>query len=141
MLIVVDASVAVKWLVTEEGSSKAEQLLGRGHALHAPRLMAAEILNAVRNKERSGELTPQDAIAIGNQARHVPVLWGNDEELGPVALQLALDLQHPIYDCMYLALAQRNRGLVVTADARFFDLVSASVYAGMIARLDVFEPG
>ena len=140
MLLVIDASVAVKWLVSEEDSVAAEQLLGRGHVLHAPRLLVSEVLNAIRNKERSGDITSQQAFEIANQATRLSVLWANDEQLGAGALQLALDLQHPIYDCMYLALARDIGGLVVTADRRFYDVVESSDHAGTVFRLGTFEP-
>jgi predicted nucleic acid-binding protein len=37
----------------------------------------------------------------------------------PAALTLAVDLDHPAYDCTYLALALDRAAFVVTADRRF----------------------
>jgi predicted nucleic acid-binding protein len=34
------------------------------------------------------------------------------------AMEVARLLKHPVYDCVYLALAERERATVVTADAR-----------------------
>ena len=48
MRLVVDASVAVKWLIAEDGSDAAHRLAAGGDDLHAPRLMASEIANALR---------------------------------------------------------------------------------------------
>ena len=42
MRFVVDASVAVKWLVAEEDADIADRLVASGQELHAPRLMASE---------------------------------------------------------------------------------------------------
>lgn len=56
MRIVVDASVAVKWLVAEEGSDVANRLLTDGGDLYAPRLMASEVANALWRKARLGEI-------------------------------------------------------------------------------------
>ena len=42
----VDASVAVKWLVVEDESAKARGLLD-DEELHAPRLLISEVANAV----------------------------------------------------------------------------------------------
>ena len=47
MSLVVDASVAVKWLIAEEGSDFANRLVELGDDLHAPRLMASEVANAL----------------------------------------------------------------------------------------------
>jgi len=40
------------------------------------------------------------------------------EDLRNRALELAIELDHPIYDCFYLALAERERCPLVTADKR-----------------------
>ncbi|HKS89888.1 MAG TPA: type II toxin-antitoxin system VapC family toxin, partial [Stellaceae bacterium] len=50
------------------------------------------------------------------------------------ALKIALQLEHPIYDCLYLAVALHHNTNVVTADRRFFAAVERSAYAGR-ARL------
>ena len=55
MRLVVDASVAVKWLVAEEESDAARELLESGEELHAPGLMASEIANALCRKARLGK--------------------------------------------------------------------------------------
>ena len=47
MRFVVDASVAVKWLVVEEDAEVSQEVATSGHDLHAPRLMATEVANAV----------------------------------------------------------------------------------------------
>ena len=50
MRFVVDASIAVKWLVEEEYSDAADGLLDESHELFAPRLMASR-----RSEMRCGE--------------------------------------------------------------------------------------
>jgi predicted nucleic acid-binding protein len=39
----------------------------------------------------------------------------------PAAMSMALELEHPIYDCFYLAAATQKDTHVVTADRRFFE--------------------
>jgi predicted nucleic acid-binding protein len=51
------------------------------------------------------------------------------DQLAARALELAVDLRHPIYDCLYLALAERERAPIVSADAR---LISAARRIGTI---------
>ena len=53
MRFVIDASVAVKWLVAEDEADVAEELATGGHDLHAPRLMASEVANALWRKART----------------------------------------------------------------------------------------
>ena len=53
MKLVVDASVAMKWLVPEEDSGVADRLLTENHELHAPQFMVLEVAKAsVRQKKR-----------------------------------------------------------------------------------------
>lgn len=47
---------------------------------------------------------------------------------GMVDARLAADLDHPVYDCMYLALALQEQRPVVTGDRRFCAVVQAHPY-------------
>lgn len=49
-----------------------------------------------------------------------------DDTLEVRALELALMLGLPVYDCIYLALAERLDGTLITADKRFLDALGAS---------------
>ena len=51
------------------------------------------------------------------------------------ALEMAIKLGHPIYDCVYLALADSLEDILITADRKFLDLVSQSAYASRIRGL------
>jgi predicted nucleic acid-binding protein len=54
------------------------------------------------------------------------------ERLGPVAMGLALDLPHPVYDCFYLAAALAHEAALLTADRA---LHTAAVEAGLGAAV------
>ena len=56
------------------------------------------------------------------------------------ALELALALGHPSYDCLYLAAAEAVEGVVVTDDRRFHDVVLGSALADRIALLGALPP-
>ncbi|MEX2034071.1 MAG: type II toxin-antitoxin system VapC family toxin [Xanthobacteraceae bacterium] len=118
MTLVVDASIAAKWVLPEDGDDRAAALRGEPDELIAPSLIAAEVGNAVRKRVVAKELTAAEAvsaveIATGLIDRLVPI-----PELAVRALELAIDLRHPIYDCFYLALAERENTKCVTADER-----------------------
>ena len=51
------------------------------------------------------------------------------------ATRLALALDRPVYDCVYLALAQRIRGRVVTADGRFARALAPTEHGGTVVML------
>jgi predicted nucleic acid-binding protein len=123
-LTVVDASVAVKWFLPETGSQAAQALLKEYAPLTAPALARVEVCAAITRKVRLGEISPQEARAACE-------LWARaiesgalslvpDEEVLPAAMDLALKLAHPLQDCLYLALAQRDQAVLITADPKFY---------------------
>ena len=126
---VVDASVLVKWLVEEEFSTEAATLLGGGFSLVAPALIFAEATNALWSMRRRGDISATDLADATKLLEDVPVsVPVSMLELAASAARLAVDLDHPAYDCFYLALAIQRQYRVVTADKRFHDRVSAHPY-------------
>ena len=130
--LVPDASVAVKWIVAEEDSLAAETLLV-GNELHAPRLMVSEIANALWSKVRRGQILQSQTDKLIVSATEQPVQWTDDGILVVNALRFAVEVNHPIYDCICLALAYRINGTVVTADRRFYDAVAPTEHAVLLA--------
>jgi predicted nucleic acid-binding protein len=51
-------------------------------------------------------------------------------QLMPAATRLAQDLDHPVYDCFYLALAVQQQYPLLTADRRFQAKVRDHPYLG-----------
>lgn len=114
---VIDASVAIKWIAPEEGSAQALQL--RDHLLAAPDLLLLEAGNAIWRRVLRGEASNGDAEDAMTELHAAPVQWFPSGELASEALSLATALDHPIYDCVYLALVLRLGWPLITADARF----------------------
>ena len=135
MSLVVDASVAVKWLVAEEESDAAHRLAASDEDLHAPRLLASEVANAVWRKARLGEVERSRAGALIATVPSMPVGWHMDEELGADSIRLALAHDRPVYDCVYLALAQRIGALLVTADRRIVNAMSQTEHGDIVVTL------
>ena len=135
MRLVVDASVAVKWLVAEEDAEVADQLAASGQELHAPRLMASEVANVLWRKARVGQIERADAGAAMALLADMPVRWNDDETVCADAVRLALALDHPVYDCVYLALAHRIGATVVTADRRFVTAVAPTEHGKAVVTL------
>jgi predicted nucleic acid-binding protein len=117
MRLVVDASVALKWVLSQPGTEVALAL--RTEELVAPALWLAEASNALWRGVRLGELTLGEAAEFLDELIKAPVASLPIEPHLQAALALAVELQHPIYDCLYLALALRQDCHVVTADRRF----------------------
>ncbi len=116
--VVVDASVALKWVVAEPGSEDAARLLD-GRPLHAPPLLLVEAANALWVLARRGSIDPGGAADAFDHLRRAPFAALPPDDLTWQALRLARALDHPVYDCVYLALALLREVPVVTADRRF----------------------
>jgi predicted nucleic acid-binding protein len=132
MIIIIDASVAAKWVLPEPDSDRAAALRKGGDDFAAPSLVVAEIGNAIWKKAARGEIAKTDAVAaietvMAHFAEIVPM-----NELAARAMQLAIDMRHPIYDCFYLALAERERAPIISADARL--LAAARRLSSVTAR-------
>jgi predicted nucleic acid-binding protein len=117
MRIVVDASVAVKWVVNEPRTEAALAL--RDEELIAPALWLAEAANALWRHVRLGELNRNQALARLSELKTAPVASLPIEPHVAKALELATEADHPVYDCVYLALALHQQARVVTDDRRF----------------------
>ncbi len=129
--VVVDASVAVKWLITEVLSEEALALLRSwardGITAITPYLMAAEVSNALHKRVISQELSVAAAsdlmetlLASGIELRETPLIHVR-------AIELASELgQRAAYDSHYLALAEELDCDLWTADARFYRAARSS---------------
>ena len=123
--MVVDASLAFKWLVSEQNSDKDRAIsrswVNEGIQAVAPYLMPVEVTNALHRRVLRGELSVEDAtrllehlLASGIELRDAP-------DLHTGALRLAHQLrQEAIYDAHYLALADILGCEFWTADERFY---------------------
>lgn len=115
--LVLDASVAIKWVAPEALSDAAIALLDQ-RPLVAPDLLVAECANILWKKVRRDEMEHETAQLAAKAIERV------DIELVPMRLllaesvKLAIEIDHPAYDCIYLAVALQRDLPLVTADAR-----------------------
>jgi len=133
--VVVDVSVALKWVFDEPESEAAVAL--RAEDLVAPALWLAEAANALWRRSRIGDITPDEASSLLFELQNAPVVSLAMEPHLDRALKLATEIGHPVYDCVYLALAEQHDTHVVTADRRF---VTAANAAGLRDRVRLLSP-
>ena len=132
--MIIDASVALKWFVIEDGSDEANALLGRTDLL-GPTLVQVEVANGLRKKAVRGQiasgadLTPfiETLATVIQPVDELPVMVR--------ALAMATALNHSVYDCVYLALAEQLGQELVTADAKFLRKVEQSSWADLVRAL------
>lgn len=120
MKVVLDSCVAVKWELTEINSDKAIRLRDDARMKRkefiAPDVFPAEFAYAITKAERQGRITPTGgAIAITSILTELPMLFPTAGLL-PRAYDIASTAMTGVYDCMYVALAEREGCDLVTAD-------------------------
>ena len=137
---VVDASVACKWFFEEPLSEDARAFALAHPALVAPDLVLAECANVAWRRVRDGQVSTEQAEACLN------ALPGWFEELTPSAelhqsaFRIARTLNHPVYDCLYIALAARDAAPLVTADKALVRRMCGTAW-GELVQLLGGEPG
>jgi len=114
---VVDASIAVKWVIEEEGTAQALALRGRAKLI-APELLVAECANILWKKVVRNELSNDEALLAARLLQEADIELLPARALLGAATRIAIELNHPAYDCLYFALAVESGCQFVTADER-----------------------
>ena len=133
---VVDTSVAVEWFVREDHFEAARDLADCGTRLVAPAMIEIEVANALSQKVRRGQLAStavdEDLDAL---PRMLDEMVGHDDVLRP-AMKLPHELDHTLYDCLYLEAALQREAVMVTADRRLLAKLGSTAYRHLAVALD-----
>ena len=125
MTIVVDASAAYDLLTQATCQAK---IVGASELI-APDLIVPELLNARWKVSRSGVPAPklEDTLEFLSRLRILPTL-----PYASAAAALAEKLDHPIYDCLYLAMAKHEGAKLLTVDQRMSKKIASTAIAKML---------
>ena len=135
MNLVIDASVACKWFFEENLSSEARALAESDATFSAPDMILVECANAAWRRVRGKTVPEAQARAF---LRALPQWFESlvpSGRLHEAAFEMACVLDHPVYDCQYLALAEDKETCLVTADLAFVDRVGRSRWMDRIESL------
>lgn len=116
MRVVLDASIAVKSLLREPGSDQALQLYRDADEVLAPDWLQAEYAAVLTKYVRRRLLPAEEAPQLLDDLGRLAVTYHPFTDLLPLATQLSLDVAHPLYDCLYLALALAEECPLATSD-------------------------
>jgi predicted nucleic acid-binding protein len=127
MKYVLDTSADIKTFVQEQDSGKAIRLRNEYHQgvheLIAPDIFPTEMCNVLMILERSGKIKPGEAaLFFGQSLNELPPLFAAVPLL-PRALEIAKQFRQTVYDCLYIALAEREGCELVTADDKLLRAV------------------
>lgn len=121
-IIVVDASVALKWVVAEDGSDAANALLDRAAeeevTLAAPEHLLGEVGNGMRKRVAQKVLSVTDATIAFDAIRELGLEFVGGEDRWARTLRAALEWNLTTYDALYVCLAQDLGCDLITADRR-----------------------
>lgn len=126
MTLVLDASAALAWSIADESDGEALALLKRVGADGAvvPALWLFEMENGLRNAMRRGRITEGEARATQANLASLPIRVVDSTERIAFhgALELANRFDLSVYDAVYLDVALRHKGELVTRDRRLEEI-------------------
>ena len=121
MRYVLDLNVALKWVLDEPDSNKARRLRDDSrdaiHELIAPDSFLLETANSLTKKERQ-RLIPDARTLWDDIMADCPTLF----PMGPLmdrAIEISRQTRHNSFDCLYVALAEREGCELVKRDVKF----------------------
>lgn len=133
---VIDASVAIKWFIWEEGTEEAQQLLDKLSFFLVPGLFLIEVDAILTKKVRKGELEIADAFQKRRMFRQLPYKLLPFDEIAEFAFRLSTEFPITLYDATYLATAVDHEGIFYTADKRLVNGMSDTPFAEYMQKLD-----
>jgi predicted nucleic acid-binding protein len=126
--LIVDASVAAKWLLAEADSDRAAALFQAWIAgrigLLAPEILPAEVCSSLWKRVMRGLLPAAEARRLQSQFSNLGIPLHPIAGLAGDAFDMALQFRHSVYDGLYLALARETGAEFITADEKLFHLAS-----------------
>jgi len=121
---VIDASVVLKWYFHEPFSDEAVRLIGQGHEIMVPDILHTQVGTVLWKRMKSGELKREDALRILSNLRRLPLTSVPTAQLAPAALEIATATARTYTESVYFALAMKHKAPLVTADRRWYTLLS-----------------
>ena len=134
--LIVDASVAVKWLVPELHAVDSLRLLDRDIVLLAPDIILAEVGNVLWKKWRRDEIESASVPEMIADFRKIPLRLWKTEHLVFDAWNIAQSYLRSYYDSLYVALAIKNDCRMVTADLKLYNALKATSFKKYILWIE-----
>jgi predicted nucleic acid-binding protein len=120
MKTVVDSSVGIKWVIPEKYSDKALRLLDDFQKslveLLAPDIFLIEAVHAIARAERQKRITQAQGAQAVTDLLNQQIQLNPYIPLLPRAYEISSNARIGVYDCLYVALAEREQCQFVTAD-------------------------
>lgn len=122
--LVLDASAALRLVLDPAGHAAIADALTSAEVVHAPSLFVVETGNALWKCVRANQITERAAVRLHRDVTDLVDQWMDDALLFPEALLMAIELDHPVYDALYLVTARRSGSLLATCDRKLAGLAT-----------------
>ncbi len=120
MKYVLDSSVALKWVLPEADSAKAIRLRDEYcngiHELLAPDIFPSEIANGLASAERQRRIGAGESAVFLNDVLSAAPAQYHSSTLLIRTMEIAIPSKQAVYDCIYVALAEKEGCELLTAD-------------------------
>lgn len=117
-VVVLDASIAAKWIFWEPGSELAQTLLYEQYLFYVPDIFYVEMDAIIAKKFRKRELNSDEAYVKRAQVQRLALKKWSHLSLTDLAFDISVTLPVTIYDAIYMALAVEKKTVMWTADDR-----------------------
>jgi len=118
MIAVLDASAAIEIVLQRNLAGKLSKYVVEADWVIAPTLFISEVTNTVWKYQKFADFPYRSCEKTLEQALALPDDFINELDLYREAFKLSCTLNHPVYDMLYLVIARRNNGLLLTLDKK-----------------------
>jgi predicted nucleic acid-binding protein len=139
-MIVIDASAALRWFIPASATASTFPLPATDRPLVAPDLFLAEVRNTALVRIRKKELSQGQAIAMIATIDRIMTGYFPMPDLSEMAWSMALEFDHSVYDCFYIALARQLDTVLVTADQHMIRKFSSTAIASRLVHGADWKP-
>jgi predicted nucleic acid-binding protein len=138
--LIVDASVAIKWVVDETDRAAAREFVFDTHELLAPEFLLVEASNILWKKVTRNQIDQSQARRALEELTATFDEFPPTAQLAPQALSLSIALGHPAYDCMYVAASEQHDGMLLTADTRLVKALQGTPFFPRVISIGSAAP-
>lgn len=136
-IIVLDASAAVRAVMDSGAQPLLLDHLATAAMVLAPALLRVEAANALWKYQRASVINTAEAHGRYAEICSLVHRFIDEQSLFPEALQLAADLNHPVYDAVYAVTTRRHAATLLSFDRRLHQLCwRAQISCELLAATD-----
>lgn len=119
MILILDASAATEIVLQRKKQKSFEHYLTEADWIVSPALFIAEVSNVFWKYHKLADLPLEQCEKALEYAINLPDEYCDDRTLYKEAFALGCKVGKPVYDMLYLVLARRNSGYLLTIDKSF----------------------